>query len=952
MKIRLLFFLVFLYCCPAIAQQYLFKQYTKEEGLSNNEVYDLIQARDGIIWAATYGGVSAFDGSSFKNYTTEDGLASDFAFSVFEDSKGRIWVGTLSKGISIIKDGKVTSPSDIDYFNYGTVTEFFEHDDGSIYIFANRGVIKYQDGMFIPIIEATEIIQDGIYVQDVVLLNDHTFAMASTRRGVILFNTLTCELDYINEDSHKINNLCFSVHLDDDGALWIGSYGALYKLKDDKKETYVPDWNDFNSNKIWRILEDNGRLYLATEGNGLLLFDKKTEQFKILDDQRGFPNKYAYSLIKDREDNFWFATYRGGLVKFRDTSFTFYDASQGLPEGAVKSVVSWNEDWAVSTENGVAIFEEGRVVDTLMKGISTGMLNVSNSKELLVSGNDTYAFQDRYSKEFVVEGAHSYVIKNDAKLVISSSSQIHFMTDGSSVTIPARKAAAIVPIGDRYLSASQFGMFQLHNNVEDSIPGLHQKYHEAFYTLDILNANTAVTANNKNLYFITLENSNFKNRIFPLDALNIRDDVTALRVAGDDLWLASKKGLSKLAVSPLLQKDSIVMQHYTNTFGFPTQAILENQIAVSKDGTVAFATKEGVGFFSEDNFVSNTQPPQLKLKNILLFAEKLDEATFLKGDKLVLPYTKNYLTFNMQAVTFTSPETVNYSYRLRGLRDSDTWSSPSQKKDIVFSYLPPGDYVFEFTADNGNGVWQPDAFTYPFTISVPFWRTIWFWSILGFTAVALGFILLSRKNLLARKRQERVTQDIINAQEEERSRVARELHDSVGQKLMMLTRKVKYLKNPEAEALAGSTLSELRSISRGLHPAVLERLGFTAALEALLEEVDEQTDTFISSEIENIDAYVSQNAGLHMYRVFQELLSNMIKHAQAPAARVEVSKEGQTLRLYLKDNGKGFNYHEKLKTTKSLGMKSILERCKIINARLEVNSQIGQGTTYILIVPI
>ena len=216
------------------------------------------------------------------------------------------------------------------------------------------------------------------------------------------------------------------------------------------------------------------------------------------------------------------------------------------------------------------------------------------------------------------------------------------------------------------------------------------------------------------------------------------------------------------------------------------------------------------------------------------------------------------------------------------------------------------------------------------------------------------FIILIRSRNNAKHRQhlqEGFSQDLIQAQENERTRVARELHDSVGQKLMLLTKKTKTYGNPEMESLAGNTLEELRAISRGLHPASLERMGPTAAIRAMIDEVDSNTDIFFTHEIDDIDSCLSKEASLHLYRIIQEVLTNMLKHAEAKAASILIERKENSIETTIQDNGKGFEFSEKLKSGASLGMKTLLERAKILNSKIEIKSQPNKGTTVILIIP-
>jgi len=199
--------------------------------------------------------------------------------------------------------------------------------------------------------------------------------------------------------------------------------------------------------------------------------------------------------------------------------------------------------------------------------------------------------------------------------------------------------------------------------------------------------------------------------------------------------------------------------------------------------------------------------------------------------------------------------------------------------------------------------------------------------------------------------QEGFSQNLIMAQEEERTRVARELHDSVGQKLMLLTKKTKEKNDPDMETLADGTLGELRSIARGLHPATMEKLGLSAALESMINEVDANTNIFFTHEIENVDSLLPKETSLHVYRIIQEVLNNMVKHSEAKVASVVIEKQEGVIRTVIKDNGKGFDLSEKIYESTSLGMKTLLERAKIIKSQLSIDSGKEKGTTILLEIP-
>ena len=217
------------------------------------------------------------------------------------------------------------------------------------------------------------------------------------------------------------------------------------------------------------------------------------------------------------------------------------------------------------------------------------------------------------------------------------------------------------------------------------------------------------------------------------------------------------------------------------------------------------------------------------------------------------------------------------------------------------------------------------------------------------------FMLLMRSRNTASKRQklqEKFSENLITAQENERISVARELHDSVGQKLMLLTKKTKSHGTEEMADLAVSTLEELRSLSKGLYPSIIDGLGVTNAIKSMINEVDKHTTIFFTEDLENIDNHINKDQALHLYRIIQELLTNIVKHAEATTVFVTIEKTDNLITIIVKDNGKGFDFFKAKLENKSLGMKTILERSKIINSKLTIHSSIGKGTTVKLVIPI
>lgn len=220
--------------------------------------------------------------------------------------------------------------------------------------------------------------------------------------------------------------------------------------------------------------------------------------------------------------------------------------------------------------------------------------------------------------------------------------------------------------------------------------------------------------------------------------------------------------------------------------------------------------------------------------------------------------------------------------------------------------------------------------------------------------LSFGFVSLLRSRNTARKnqmRQEQFSRDLIQAQEHERTRVSKDLHDSVGQQLTLIKKKAQNSNYDGISELTSATLEEVRSISRGLYPSNLKQLGLTESIEQLLYDLDEETDMFFSVEIDPINAYFNEEETLNFYRFIQEAVNNVIKHSQAKTLIVVIEKSDSSIKATIKDNGIGFKDVNKLRAN-SLGLKTINERIQMLKGSISINSIIKKGTTISAQIPI
>jgi signal transduction histidine kinase len=317
-------------------------------------------------------------------------------------------------------------------------------------------------------------------------------------------------------------------------------------------------------------------------------------------------------------------------------------------------------------------------------------------------------------------------------------------------------------------------------------------------------------------------------------------------------------------------------------------------------------------------------------------------------------------------LSFISPEQMRFRYKLLGL-DRD-WVEAGDRRTAYYSHLPPGEYTFTVIGANSDGVWNESGASLVVTVVPPFWRTWWFTGLasLSVTALAVGVVWgvwSYRVGQLRRAAElhETFARQLITSQEDERARIAGELHDSLGQHLLII-RNWSLLgaqrlapRAPAREELdlistsASQAIAEVRAIAHNLGPYHLERLGLAGTMSDMLGRIADASSITVTKELDLADGTLSRDIEMSLYRIAQEAVNNAMKHAQATTLHVALKQEGAKVRLTIADNGVGFAADAATRAPEGggpgFGLTSIAERVRLLHGTLTVRSSPGQGTT-------
>jgi signal transduction histidine kinase len=453
-------------------------------------------------------------------------------------------------------------------------------------------------------------------------------------------------------------------------------------------------------------------------------------------------------------------------------------------------------------------------------------------------------------------------------------------------------------------------------------------------------------------------------------------DNIIVQILPDDLghfWLGSSHGIMRLErkelddcadgklgyvhAAVLGQDDGMLSEQCTGDHA-PTAV-------KTKDGRLLFPTTRGLVEIDPRRWEEPTaQMTEASIEEILV-----DGRSQRRPGTTVLPPGVRRLELIYTAPSLQGVEWVRFRHRLQPL-DED-WINVGTRRTASYGNLGPGKYTFQVTACDNNGAWGANAASLAFTVLPHYWETVWFrvgtgLLLVGLGAAGVGF--WSRSRVRRAGERERAASHIrelagrlIDAQEQERARLARELHDDITQRLARLAIDVGRCELGTAEVSPAETargvreglveLSEdVHALSYRLHPSILEDLGLAAALRAESEHFTRQESVPVDVKLREIPEEIPGEPALCLFRVAQEALRNIARHARARVVELSLRGLDGGLQLAVRDDGCGFDPAGP-RTRASLGLVSMGERVRSLGGELDIESAPGHGTTVLAWVP-
>ncbi|MBS1795845.1 MAG: hypothetical protein JSS81_18465 [Acidobacteria bacterium] len=980
---------VFVFCLysTVFAVEYGFDVWTTANGLPQNTVTGVVQTPDGYLWLSTFDGLARFDGVRFTIFDKGNtkGILNNRFSGIFVDRDGTLWAVTENGVITVYRDGVFTSFLDPEIPN--TAFNLVSDAAGGALIETNDGFYYLRDGRLVPSPDRKEKnVSTFYYGKSGTKWTFEQNRITERRDGKDTIFPVGAMSVFPNT---SVNTY---VYEDRRGALWIRFPNRLGRLANGvatiftKKE--IPALNDSTPGQIfdgpdgsvWFIFAGNGR-------NGKAVSRLARFQNDRFDSYRLDEAVAGFEGITDREGNFWAAT-PTGLKRLRQKLITTLSVADGLNSNEIYPLLQTHTgDVLIGSVRSVNRYSNGKITDlglTYMGGFPIYMRGLwedaANRIWLGYQGEGGFGRLENGStlrgigRHVLPNGATDFAADREGNLWIATENGLYEYRDDREIahyTVKdgLRDERIITLRFDRNdhlwlgtfngISELRDGRFDNFEGVENTPQGFVRAiYEDAAGVLWFGTYGDGLVRYKDGRFFnYRVEDGLFNNGVFAI----LEDD-------RGNFWMSSNRGIHRVSRRELDDfADGRIPKlngvSYDEKDGMLNAECNGGRIPAAvktNDGRLWFATMGGVAIVDPEAERSNPFPPPVVIENIAvdrqpLPAEKVLAAARDSRTVIELEPGRSNLEIDYTGLSLIKSEQVKFKYRLEGL--DENWVEAGTVRTVNYSYLPAGSYTFRVIAANADGVWNETGAAVGIVVRPYIYQTWWFRLLAALaSAVVIGLIYYSRVSHLRTIADAKTdfSRRLIESQEAERKRIAAELHDGLGQSLVVIKNRaalgLKKGDDParvarELDQISESAtlaLDEVREITNNLRPQLLDRLGLTKALAAMCKKMSGVVE--IECEVDPLDGLFDESEEIGLFRIVQESINNVIKHSGASRAAVRVKRAGNSVSITVEDNGRGFEPGRIKAAGGGLGLVGLKERAQLLGGEFAIDSRIGEGT--------
>ena len=803
-KFYCLFFLLFFCYSVPYAQRTSLINYSQSNGLPGNQINDIIQDRNGLIWIATMSGIVTFDGKSFSTINNWEDIANIPIKSIYQDNKGNLWFGSIRKGLFKFS-GTNLSVFNTDNGLPNNIINVVKGDgENGIWIGSNDGLSHFDGEKFINYSVKNGLPSNIIF--DVMKDKEGKVWLATANGVSVFFNDKF--INYSSGVAGFKSNIVYCIAQSDNGEICFGTYDGLSILKDN----YFTNYNSTNglpSDRVESLLFDKDNvLWVGTYGGGLVKMNGTS--FETVSLGAGVNSKIITSVLNDKEGNFWIGTW-SGVFKYDNNRFLTYNVEDGLGGNNILSVYfekNTNQIFLGTLAGGLNILKDNKVLATVLSGNSVWSIEKENENSVWLGTTNGPVLYDLYTNKLTyplnqIQNNIIYAIKKASNgiLYLGTDKGLYKYAGRQLSLINSRNGMANENVRSIYEDENHViwvgtmqGAFQLNNDHAISFNDLFELKKTPVTTITS-DGNGSIIIGGYDLGIVVFNNT--KSAKLKTNLINSNSGLSSDKVLftlfdkKNYLWVGTTSGIDRLDWNSYLKNHNISLTHLNKSNGY--NGVETNAAAQDNIGNLWLGSVNGAIKFNSSIGFIKTYLPSLSLTKVQLFFEDVDwlkknfsvnSHTGLPID-LVLNFNENNLNFVCTGVFLTAPEELRYRYFLEGF--DDHWSPLTKSNFANYSNIAPGKYIFKVQA-TANGYDYTMPLTFAFEIKAPYFKTIWayiFYVISSTAIIIFSYRYRTRtlrkaKEILENKVEDRTKElQIKNIELEKLSLVASETDNSI-----------------------------------------------------------------------------------------------------------------------------------------------------------------------------
>lgn len=976
------------------APSFTTRVWTTKQGLPENTVTALRQTRDGYLWVGTTDGLARFNGVQFRLYGIPDGLPHTSIKALLEDRQGTLWVGT-EQGLARRSAGSSAAAEFVTELSGVIIYSLAQDAAGQIWIDSSRGLYQWQNG---KLKRADPI--PGLPAEIITLLYaDKAGTLWVWGTSQKLFQIKQGQAVEVPVDFPlPKNRFIYDLLEDSQGRLWI-SPGNGYLIC---RENGV--WHQFGRAQgvpydfIATLAEtQDGTVWAGSHGRGV--FYQPPGQFDRLNPQPSVTDGIIYALCPDTEGNLWVGTDARGLICLRPKQLTTLDSNVGLSNVVVHAITQFSDGRLVAaTEGGIYYQTNGRFErqrksqadsfpwtrsvlvrkdGNLWWGTSEHLFDLASTLEPDFGQRDLKSSSSPVVTLCLCEDRAT-------NLWAGTTQGLWRWQDDKLIRVTAVpstahiQALAVAPNGAMAVGTERAGIYLL-------APGQTNRY----TTQDGLKSNSirALYYDADGVLWIGTRSGGLSRlqdgKIVTYTTQEGLLSDTISQILEDDtgaLWLGGNRGISRVDKEELaeLTAGKITRLRPLN-LGEEDGMLAEecsggtNPNALKdKDGRLFFSTLKGIVVIDPKLFWQQELPPAVVIEELLVNGRAHPVVAGLAGEipapsglhepaEIVLPPGQNNIEFHYTGLHAKAPESIAFRYQW-GDHDLE-WVNVDARRFVNFTKLAPGHYRFHVQAANQDGGWPQSGATLRLYVQPYFYQTWWLQiGVAGLGALILALLVryLVKRRILHRLHMLELERTLEN----ERRRIARDLHDELGARMTGIAHLGELaIRNTqsadEMKQQVGAITNRVQQLMGAMDEVVWTINPKNDSLPNMVNFLTDYAERFLAvtgihwrlgGDLEFPPLPVSAQSRHNLLLAAKETLNNAVRHASATLIQLDIHIDNGGLAVVIADNGQGFD------TTNPRaggnGLKNIHSRMELIKGRAEISSQPGKGTITTLWIPL